>query len=100
MARGPLAEKNRRRFLRNRQDPRHGTSNGYSNLGCRCKWVPEGHPGHWRGCTGAWADRHLEYMHNNPKQRKLQAERNLKARGVKRQRPYVERPDRWRDIAA
>lgn len=99
MARGPLAEKNRKRFLRNKQDPRHGTANGYSNLGCRCKRTPAGHPGHPDGCTGAWRDQHLVYMHSHPEQRRKLADRNFKARGIKRRTPYVERPERWREVA-
>lgn len=33
-------------------DPRHGTTNGYTNLGCRCQ-----------PCRDANAVAHLEYMH-------------------------------------
>jgi hypothetical protein len=36
-------------------DPRHGTLNGYSNLGCRC----DGNYGcRCRDCTTAWTDEH------------------------------------------
>lgn len=38
-------------------DPRHGTSNGYSNHGCRCPL-----------CTEAHAVKHKQYMHNHPEQ--------------------------------
>jgi hypothetical protein len=37
-------------------DPRHGTVNGYSNLGCRC---PE--------CRQAWTEYHYDYMHADEK---------------------------------
>jgi hypothetical protein len=36
-------------------DPRHGTSNGYSNLGCRC---PD--------CTQAWREYHYKWMRAKP----------------------------------
>lgn len=38
-------------------DPRHGTTNGYSNLGCHCD-----------RCKAAWAKDHLNYMHSSPEQ--------------------------------
>lgn len=39
-------------------DPRHGTSNGYTNLGCHCP-----------PCTAAWAKAHVAYMDRHPEQR-------------------------------
>lgn len=36
-------------------DPRHGTSNGYTNLECRCQL-----------CREAWAVAHWTYMHADP----------------------------------
>ncbi len=38
-------------------DPRHGTSNGYLNLSCRCQ-----------RCRDAFAKQHYDYMHRNPEQ--------------------------------
>ena len=76
----PLGEKalaNRKKFLKNRRDPRHGTPNGYCNLGCHCK-----------RCTAAWRKKHYEYMHSDPKRIRRHAENELKRKGVKRQVPY------------
>jgi hypothetical protein len=42
-------------FLSDPSDPRHGTTNGYGNLTCRCE-----------RCTKAWAEDHLERMHADP----------------------------------
>ena len=72
----------REKFLNNPEDPRHGTTNGYGNLRCRCE-----------RCTEAWRKRHLEYMHGKPERMKKHAEREMNRRGVKRQRPYKERPN-------
>ncbi len=47
-------------------DPRHGTTNGYSNHGCRCE-----------DCTVAWATYHRQYMGTNLHQRE---KRNLRSR--------------------
>lgn len=87
MAALTVKERNRRRFLRDKSDPRHGTANGYVNLTCRCQ-----------RCRAAWADYHLVYLHTHPEQRRKLADRNLALRGSKRQRPYTERPERWRKV--
>ena len=79
--RGPKAEAARKRFWDNPDDPRHGTTNGYGNLGCRCE-----------RCTEAWRVRHLTYMHADPERMVKHAERELKRRGVDRQKPYKVRP--------
>ena len=78
---GPKAQAARDKFLKDLDDPRHGTTNGYGNLGCRCD-----------GCTEAWRVRHLTYMHGNPERMERHAEREMKRRGVKRQRVYKIRP--------
>lgn len=54
-------------------DDRHGTVNGYINLGCRC--TP---------CTEANTERHYEYMHGDPnrlEQHRLR-ERERRRRGA------------------
>lgn len=79
---GPKAQAAREKFLNNPDDPRHGTTNGYGNLRCRCE-----------RCTEAWRKRHLEYMHGKPERMAKHAEREMKRRGVTRQRPYKERPN-------
>jgi hypothetical protein len=78
---GPKAQVARDKFLKNKKDPRHGTTNGYGNLGCRCD-----------PCTEAWRVRHLTYMHGKPERMKKHAEREMERRGVKRQRAYKVRP--------
>jgi hypothetical protein len=45
-------------------DPRHGTRNGYDNLGCHCP-----------ACTEAFRIAHLEYMHSDPERLRKHAER-------------------------
>lgn len=80
-ARGPQAEAARKKFQGSPEDPRHGTTNGYGNLGCRCE-----------RCTEAWRVRHLTYMHGDPARMERHAEREIKRRGVERQRPYKVRP--------
>lgn len=45
-------------------DPRHGTSNGYTNLDCRC-----------RRCKAAWRLTHRAYMHRDPEHLKKHAAR-------------------------
>lgn len=54
-------------------DPRHGTVNGYTNLGCRCP-----------ACTRSNADRMRDYMNRHPEQREKhrQRERAKSARGA------------------
>lgn len=91
MPRSAEAEKRRQKFLKDPSDPRHGTPNGYSNLGCRGKACGG-------ACQAAWADRHLEYMHSHPEQRVKQADRNMIYRGVERRTPYEERPHTWREV--
>lgn len=48
----------KRAFYRNPDDSRHGSTNGYNNLGCRCQ-----------RCKDAWAADHLRYMDAHPEQR-------------------------------
>ena len=45
-------------------DPRHGTDNGYSNLGCRCQ-----------PCRDAFNVRMLVYFQTHPEQRRKKRER-------------------------
>lgn len=52
-------------------DPRHGSTNGYRNHGCRC---PE--------CTAAASATQREYMHADPERARRHAER---------QRSYIQR---------
>lgn len=52
-------------------DPRHGTTNGYGNLGCRCQ-----------PCRDAWSVWHLEYMQRTPSQRWKGKVRERARRGV------------------
>lgn len=40
-------------FRANLDDPRHGTKNGYDNLGCRCDRCKAAHLGVWRARKGA-----------------------------------------------
>jgi hypothetical protein len=72
----------REKFYKNPDDPRHGKTNGYGNLGCRCE-----------RCTEAWRVRHLTYMHGKPERMEKHAEREMKRRGAKRQRAYKVRPN-------
>lgn len=44
-------------FRANPDDPRHGSVNGYSNLGCKCD-----------PCKAAWKAAHWRYMQANPEQ--------------------------------
>ena len=62
----------KRAFYRNPADPRHGTTNGYNNLGCRCE-----------PCRKAWGDDHVIYMHRNPEQRRKAVEREREATALK-----------------
>ena len=78
---GPKALATRKKFQENLDDPRHGSTNGYGNLGCRCE-----------KCTEAWRVRHLTYMHGKPDRMVKHAEREMKRRGAERQRPYKARP--------
>lgn len=55
-------------FVLSPDDPRHGTANGYNNLGCRC-----------RPCTDAWNANHRAYMDRHPEQREKAAARGRKA---------------------
>lgn len=54
-------------------DPRHGTLNGYGNLGCHCP-----------GCTEAHRVNHFRYMHADPsrlaRHRARERERNARRR--------------------
>ena len=52
-------------FRANTADPRHGTPNGYCNLGCRCQ-----------RCTEGWRVDHLAYMQQRPEQAARQRDRD------------------------
>lgn len=56
-------------------DPRHGTANGYNNLGCRC---PE--------CTEAWAVSHCRYMNADPLRLEMHALRERQRRQARLRR--------------
>jgi len=45
-------------------DPRHGSTNGYANLNCRCG-----------DCRAAWAEAHRDYMRRTAEQRKAHRNR-------------------------
>lgn len=49
-------------------DVRHGTPNGYSNLGCRCE-----------RCRKAATQAHYRYMHADPERLKKHADRRMAA---------------------
>lgn len=50
-------------------DPRHGTANGYNNLGCHCE-----------PCKAAWAVEHKRYMNADPLRLKRHKEREQRRR--------------------
>jgi hypothetical protein len=83
---GPKAEANRKKFYENPDDPRHGSTNGYGNLGCKCE-----------RCTKAWAERHLKYMHEDPDRMRRHAEREMKRRGIQRKRAYKPKPPKIKE---
>lgn len=85
---GPKALAAREKFWNDPEDPRHGTTNGYGNLRCRCE-----------RCTSAWRVRHREYMHGKPERMQKHAEREMKRRGVSRQRSYKVRPNARTDLS-
>lgn len=69
-------------------DPRHGTANGYHNLGCRC-----------RPCQLAWNETHLAYMRRHPEQYARQRETMRLRRdpdGSKAKQRATERAERER----
>ena len=78
---GPKALANRAKFRRNRKDPRHGTANGYGNLGCKCK-----------RCTTAWNAQHKRYMHEDPARLKKHADREMVRRTGKVKRKIAYKP--------
>lgn len=57
-------------------DPRHGTSNGYGNLGCRCDL-----------CRTAWAEYTVKLGHNRENMRRVRR-RKAAAEG-RTLRPYT-----------
>lgn len=60
-------------------DPRHGTSNGYGNLGCRCDL-----------CRAAWARYIVKLGHNRENMRRVR-QRQAEAAG-RSLRPYKTQP--------
>lgn len=72
-------------FWDNPEDDRHGTVNGYSNLGCPCEL-----------CREAWRKKHLEYMHRGDNLQR-HADRQMARRGVERRVPYTPRPHTRKD---
>jgi hypothetical protein len=84
---GERREANRLAFYANPDDERHGTPNGYNNLGCRC--TP---------CTAANTEYHLAYMRRSPEQRVKAADSNLRRAGRERKTEYQERPHLWREL--
>lgn len=71
-------------FWNDPSDPRHGTTNGYSNLRCRCEL-----------CTEAWRQYHLVYMHSHPEQLERHSDYMHRIRGKETRKPYVPQPHRW-----
>lgn len=59
-------------------DPRHGTTNGYTNRGCRCQ-----------PCKDAWAINHRAYMDRHPEQREKARKREAARWGG------YQRPEGW-----
>lgn len=59
-------------------DPRHGTTNGYRNLGCRCD-----------ACRAANAARQLAYMRAHPEQRAKQRDYEKRRRRAAGMRPLA-----------
>jgi hypothetical protein len=57
----------------NPDDPRHGTDNGYKNLGCRCD-----------RCTEAWRVYREAWMHADPERMRKHAQRARWYRAAKR----------------
>jgi len=87
---GEVRDRNREKFLSDPTDPRHGTPNGYSNLGCRGE-ICDG------ACTRANTNYHLDFMHRHPEHREKAADSNMRRLGKTRQSPYTERPERWKE---
>ncbi len=54
-------------------DPRHGSANGYGNLGCRCK-----------PCCAANTAHHYTYMHGDPTRMERHAARERARNAAKR----------------
>lgn len=67
-------------FWNDPEDERHGTTNGYSNLKCRCD-----------RCKEAWKLWHREWMHQADRLER-HAERQRVFRGKERTAPYQPRP--------
>jgi hypothetical protein len=67
-------------FWEDPDDDRHGTTNGYSNLKCRCE-----------SCTEAWRVWHRRYMHEGDRLQRhagRQMARRQRQGGCERQRDY------------
>lgn len=74
-------------FWNDPEDPRHGTTNGYGNLECRCE-----------PCTAANTAFHRKYMHDNREQRIVAAARNRHPdRPISEDHPYQERRAKWKE---
>jgi hypothetical protein len=69
-------EAQKRAFQADLSDPRHGSVNGYTNLGCRCKG-----PG---SCTEAWRLDHFDYMHAKPERLESHRIREAQYRAAKK----------------
>lgn len=66
-------------FWNNPEDERHGTTNGYSNLKCRCD-----------RCKDAWKVWHRSYMQQGDRLER-HADRQMVRRGRERKYAYVPR---------
>jgi hypothetical protein len=84
---GEKRELNRTIFWADLEDQRHGTTNGYNNLSCRCE-----------RCCQANTDYHLRYMREHPEQRQKAADSNMRRTGRDRKQPYAPREHLWRDL--
>jgi hypothetical protein len=73
MSSDTVRQDTKERFWNDPNDPRHGSTNGYNNLGCRCMW-----------CRHAWNMRQKAYMQAHPEQREKarKRERYRKARQI------------------
>lgn len=75
-------------FIADPSDPRHGTSNGYSNLKCRCD-----------RCREAWAAAHAKYMERRREREAMQAKEEADTAQDIRAMRAARRWDTARDIA-
>lgn len=62
-----------------RRDPRHGTTNGYCNLDCRC-----------RRCTAAFRRSHHEYTSRPERRRWIRSQERARRRGAQNPRSSSE----------